>query len=290
MKASILINNFNYGRYLKYAIDSALNQTYKDVEVIVYDDGSTDNSVEIITSYGDKITPILSSNHKASYPSYNQANAILKALEKSSGDVIFLLDSDDAFLENKVQVVMDAFMSNPNLVLYQHKFAVIDQDGKRTGEIRKNIFTDVDILKGIKFLGRLEFFFMQTSALALRREFVSESLSAVDDEFPLIWPDARLTRNAIFRGDVVTSKRILAEYRVHGNNDSDKLKNVAFFNTFQEQHYALFNKYARSYNNDFNILYRNGLFLQLLIIYYALSNESTLSDKIEFIVSRLKDE
>jgi glycosyltransferase involved in cell wall biosynthesis len=288
MKASVLINNFNYGKYLKYAIDSALNQTYKDVEVIVYDDGSTDNSVEIITSYGDKITPILASNHKASYPSYNQANAILKALEKSSGDVIFLLDSDDAFLDNKVQVVMDNFISNPNLVLYQHKFAVIDKDSKRTGQTRKSIFTGVDVLKGIKMIGRLELFFMQTSALALRREFVSESLSSVEDEFPLIWPDVRITRNAIFRGDVITSKRILAEYRVHGYNDSGKLKNEAFFKTVQEQHYALFNKYARAYNNDLNIQYRKGLFLQLLIIYYALSNESTLSDKIEFIVSRLK--
>ncbi|NJN12561.1 MAG: glycosyltransferase family 2 protein, partial [Richelia sp. RM1_1_1] len=47
---SILINNYNYERFIKQAIDSALNQTYKNIEVIVVDDGSTDTSGEIISS------------------------------------------------------------------------------------------------------------------------------------------------------------------------------------------------------------------------------------------------
>jgi glycosyltransferase involved in cell wall biosynthesis len=59
---SILINNYNYGRFLTEAIDSALNQTYSNIEVIVVDDGSTDNSQEIIKSYQDKIIPILKPN------------------------------------------------------------------------------------------------------------------------------------------------------------------------------------------------------------------------------------
>ena len=49
---TVLINNHNYGRFLRQAIDSAINQTYQQVEVIVVDDGSTDESREIIVSYG----------------------------------------------------------------------------------------------------------------------------------------------------------------------------------------------------------------------------------------------
>ena len=59
---TILINNYNYGRYLREAIDSALGQTYPFREVVVVDDGSTDNSRDIIRSYGSKILPILKEN------------------------------------------------------------------------------------------------------------------------------------------------------------------------------------------------------------------------------------
>ena len=60
--ASIIIDNYNYGRFLKDAIESALNQTYPNREVIVVDDGSTDNSREVIASYTDRIIPVLKDN------------------------------------------------------------------------------------------------------------------------------------------------------------------------------------------------------------------------------------
>jgi glycosyltransferase involved in cell wall biosynthesis len=56
---SIIINNYNYGHFLREAIDSALNQIHTHTEVIVVDDGSTDNSRELITSYGNRIIPVL---------------------------------------------------------------------------------------------------------------------------------------------------------------------------------------------------------------------------------------
>ncbi|MCY7286429.1 MAG: glycosyltransferase, partial [Cyanobacteria bacterium CAN_BIN43] len=61
---SIIINNYNYDRFLVQAIDSALSQTYPHVEVIVVDDGSTDRSREIITSYGDRLMSIFQDNGK----------------------------------------------------------------------------------------------------------------------------------------------------------------------------------------------------------------------------------
>jgi glycosyltransferase involved in cell wall biosynthesis len=72
---SILINNYNYGRFLQEAIDSALNQTYSPTEVIVVDDGSTDNSREIIASYGNKIIPVLKENG-------GQARPLMRVLQQ----------------------------------------------------------------------------------------------------------------------------------------------------------------------------------------------------------------
>ena len=60
--ASVIINNHNYGRYLGEAIESALAQTHPVTEVVVVDDGSTDDSVEVITAFGRRILPIFQEN------------------------------------------------------------------------------------------------------------------------------------------------------------------------------------------------------------------------------------
>ncbi len=106
--ATIAINNYNYGEFLPEAIDSALNQTYPHKEVVVVDDGSTDNSLEIIAGYGDKIVPVLKENG-------GQASAFNAGFTASRGDVVFLLDADDLFLPNKVAEVMDKFEKYPEI-------------------------------------------------------------------------------------------------------------------------------------------------------------------------------
>jgi glycosyltransferase involved in cell wall biosynthesis len=105
---SILINNYNYGRFLTEAIDSGLNQTYDKVEVIVVDDGSTDNSHEIIASYGDKIIPIIKSNG-------GQASAFNAGFAASHGEIICFLDSDDIFLPEKVAEIVNIFKADENI-------------------------------------------------------------------------------------------------------------------------------------------------------------------------------
>jgi glycosyltransferase involved in cell wall biosynthesis len=120
---SILINNYNYGRFLEEAIDSALNQTYSPTEVIVVDDGSTDNSREIIASYGNKIIPVLKENG-------GQASAFNAGFAASRGDIICFLDSDDAFLPEKVAEVIDALGDRQDLGLCCHSVKWVDIDGK----------------------------------------------------------------------------------------------------------------------------------------------------------------
>ncbi len=91
---SILINNYNYGKFLKQAVDSCLNQTYENIEVIVVDDGSTDDSKQIINSLCDQIIPVLKQNG-------GQASAINAGFRVSSGDIICLLDADDLYLPER---------------------------------------------------------------------------------------------------------------------------------------------------------------------------------------------
>jgi glycosyltransferase involved in cell wall biosynthesis len=96
---SILINNYNYARYVSTAIESALAQSYPHCEVIVVDDGSTDDSKAVIAAFGDRIKPIFKTNG-------GQASAFNTGFRSCRGEVVCLLDSDDIFLSDKVKNVV----------------------------------------------------------------------------------------------------------------------------------------------------------------------------------------
>ena len=107
-RASILINNFNYAQYLADAIDSALAQDWADLEVVVVDDGSTDDSRAVIERYGDRIVTVVQENG-------GQAAAFNSGFARATGDVVFFLDSDDWFLPGKISAVMGALNAHPGL-------------------------------------------------------------------------------------------------------------------------------------------------------------------------------
>ena len=93
---SIIIPNYNKAPYIRESIESALNQTYKNIEVIVVDDGSTDKSKEIIKSFGKRI--------KAYFLPHKNANVARNfGFKKSKGEYIQFLDSDDIILPEKIE-------------------------------------------------------------------------------------------------------------------------------------------------------------------------------------------
>ena len=104
LRASILINNYNYGQFLRRCIDSALAQTYANTEVIVVDDGSNDDSATIIGSYGDSVAAVFKANG-------GQASCFNAGFARARGDIVFLLDSDDEFHPNKVATILHIYRS-----------------------------------------------------------------------------------------------------------------------------------------------------------------------------------
>jgi glycosyltransferase involved in cell wall biosynthesis len=118
---SILINNYNYGSFLREAIDSALNQDYPHQEIIVVDDGSTDDSQAIIASYGDRIIPIFKENG-------GQASAFNAGFAISQGDIICFLDSDDMFTGTKVTEIVKIFADYLDIGWCFHTLKLIDKN------------------------------------------------------------------------------------------------------------------------------------------------------------------
>ncbi|MGC2720530.1 MAG: glycosyltransferase family A protein [Candidatus Acidiferrales bacterium] len=125
---SILIVNYNYGRFIATAIDSALSQTYPSVEVIVVDDGSTDNSRQVIDGYGSRVRAIYKQNG-------GQPSATNAAFNASSGDVICLLDSDDYFERDKVEKIVRTYQQHPEAFFVFHPLRRMHIDGTDHGSL-----------------------------------------------------------------------------------------------------------------------------------------------------------
>src|SRR6266480_1263575 len=134
---SIIVNNYNYERFLTEAIDSALNQTYGNTEVIVVDDGSTDGSLEIIASYGHRIIPLLKGNG-------GQNSALNAGFSLSRGDVILFLDSDDVLLPTAVEAALEAF-AEPDVVKVHWPWLEWDGSSRQTGKVWWKSLPDVDL-------------------------------------------------------------------------------------------------------------------------------------------------
>ena len=108
---SILITNYNKSQFLKKSLKSIQTQQYKNYEIIIFDDASTDNSIEIIKKFK-KMKLVINKKKIYSCPALNQIYGLKKAFLKSRGKIICLMDADDYFKKNKLFEVNKYFELN----------------------------------------------------------------------------------------------------------------------------------------------------------------------------------
>ncbi len=121
-KVSIVINNYNYESFLGEAIESALDQTYANKEIIVVDDGSTDNSKRVIENFSESIKAVYKENG-------GQGSAFNEGLKHVEGAIVAFLDADDVLAPSAIEQVVDTFETNQKLVCVRWRLALIDEDG-----------------------------------------------------------------------------------------------------------------------------------------------------------------
>ncbi len=210
MLVSIVVNNYNYDRYLTEAIDSALAQTYSPIEVLVVDDGSTDNSREIIASYGDRVTPLLKENG-------GQSSAFNYAYGHCNGDVIMFLDSDDCLYEGAVEALVEK-MQDAKVSKCGGYLQVIDGDGNKVDQrIPRQLSPAGDYRQATLELGPASYTHCFTSGNAWARWFLDRIMPIPEDRRS-IGADGYLTILDPLFGRVEVVDRIIGSYRVHGGN------------------------------------------------------------------------
>jgi glycosyltransferase involved in cell wall biosynthesis len=218
---SIIINNCNYGRYLAQAIDSALAQSYERVELIVVDDGSTDNSASVIGGYGGHIVPVFKENG-------GQGSAMNAGLACSRGQVVIFLDSDDLLMPQAAEAAVRAFAEHRGAAKVEYRMAVIDDAGRPTGEIRPPCDEQIDSgdLRRKVLAFPFDLKWMATSGNAFSASVLHRIFPVPEHDYRIL-ADFYLSHIAALFGPVVALDQVLACYRFHGANNYEAAGRVA---------------------------------------------------------------
>ncbi len=123
---SVVTPSFNTGRFIAAAVQSVLAQDYPQLEYVVMDGGSTDQTLDVLKSLGERVSWI-------SEPDAGQADAINRGFSRTSGEILGWLNSDDTYAPGAIGVAADYFQAHPDVALVYGNADFIDSTGARIG-------------------------------------------------------------------------------------------------------------------------------------------------------------
>jgi glycosyltransferase involved in cell wall biosynthesis len=205
---TVLIDTYNYGQYIEEAVQSVLAQNFpaEEREILVVDDGSTDDTAERLKKYGDTIRYLRKENG-------GQASAFNFGFEQARGEVVVLLDADDVWLPEKLGRVYETFDRHPEAGMVYHRVHL----WKHSGELSEDsYFIPVSGNVAADRRSLLKYPMAGTSCLAFRKNALKELLPV--PETLRSQADAYLTALIIFVSPVAAVPEFLGKYRLHGAN------------------------------------------------------------------------
>jgi glycosyltransferase involved in cell wall biosynthesis len=204
---TVLIDTYNHGRYIEEAIDSVLSQDFPadQMEVLIVDDGSTDDTGERVQKYGERV-------HYLYKPNGGQASAFNFGFARARGEIVALLDGDDTWLPGKLKRIVEEFEKHPEVGMIYHPFLEVDT---KTGERRKS---RMSLVSGSFFDKRKEFFGYGSpgTCASFRRAPLARIMPI--PEGLRIQADTYIGSLIAFVAPVLALPECLATYRFHAGN------------------------------------------------------------------------
>lgn len=214
MLASVLINNYNYAKFLEEAVLSVLNQTYSEIEIILVDDGSTDNSRQCIEK--------LAANHRCITPVFKpnggQLSAFNAGVNLARGEVLFFLDADDLYHKDYIEKAMAIYSQHPAC---DFMFCALEQCGAATQQVIQSFSDRVTDLgyTGLITYTRQLWIGEPTSTLSIRRSLADQFFPIpFEQDWRIRADDCLIWLASLYNGRKFYLKEPLVFYRIHGNN------------------------------------------------------------------------
>ncbi len=204
MLVTIAVLNYNYRRFVAQAIESALAQTWRDLEVVVVDNGSTDGSLEVIEPYADRVRVVRVPTN------IGQGNGYNACIAAARGEWLVWLDADDILDADCIQTCLS--MADETTSKVQFPMRLIDADGQRVGGTVPYLSHDGDVMPLIRRFGH--YAGPPGSGNLYRRSAVAPYFPVSTQDWP-IGTDTVPFVTAAFHGRVVDTRRPLASYRLH---------------------------------------------------------------------------
>lgn len=212
LRLSVVINNYNYGRYVEECIQSVIDQSRAADEIIIVDDGSTDNSVEIIRRFeGVKLL---------CQPNGGQLSAMMTGVEAATGDILVFLDSDDIWNPDHLEIVEKTFITNPSADCLFTKMQMFGNDEGPHALNSKDYPNRIKCTRLAVY--HLRYFFGRpTSACSFRTGVVKKVLHAckgLEEDFRICADMLIIHGTSLIGAEKLFIDDCTVRYRTHGGN------------------------------------------------------------------------
>lgn len=279
MKISIAIATYNGEAYLQQQLDSFLNQTRRPDEVVVSDDNSTDNTVDILNSF--KLMAPFDVKLIENKENVGYKNNFERALQQVSGELIFMSDQDDVWFENKIDHIVNLVSQHPDTQVFIHDTEITDGDLNPSGRTK---------MGQIRAMGEDMRGMVMGTCSVVRKSFIDlcvpmpDEILGHDDWIHLI------AQKLETRKVIDTS---LQYYRIHGTNTSDNIANTP-------KKISLVNHVFKSISDKkklkdklnrrlkYNILFKDW-FIKTCSKSWAKTDYQEMIDKVDFEITSLKN-
>lgn len=278
---SIIIDNYNNALYIPEAIESVLAQTYSPLEIIIVDDGSTDDSRQVIERYRDKRIRIIFQENRG------QGGSLNAGFFASHGEIILFLDSDDYLLPDVVQKVVAA--RTPQTALFHYRARKVGNEGKTLG-YEPSIDLPLDSGRCDQIILRHGWYVKPPLCGSAYMRTALEKVMPIPEKDFTINADAYMQDTAAFHGTVTLIDDLEGMWRQHDVNSQKKwqlswdYKQLEKFTRFEEFRQAAFQRQGQLLNLEIppNLVYRRIARMRIRLLLWKLYPKSDLGQHERF--------